>query len=303
MSLAWAVGRSTVFVGLIAIAACRPTDAPTVAPSAETATAPEPEPPPPVEDPRRPEVLERLEKIGVIGASQSAGFGTGLGFRDTLEVALRVPHTIHDSSISSMFLRPLDLGSLQVSSMRLRGVKTVFAVDFLFWFAYGIKPFEQRRAELRQGMEMLDELGVPVFVGDLPDVHGASRKMISPRQIPRPDELVVLNDDIRQWARQRPLVHLVPLAEWMRLIKEEREVPLGDQVIDESTGALLQWDLLHATERGQALLTLLVLQSLSEDWGGLNDDDVLADPKAVVDLATPTHDAGPEGALPVPGRD
>ncbi|MEM7160282.1 MAG: hypothetical protein AAF799_46015 [Myxococcota bacterium] len=290
------------WVGVVAIAACRPApSAPASPPSAPVVAEPEPEPEP--VDPRRPEVLERLEKIGVIGASQSAGFGTGLGFRDTLDVALRVPHSIHDSSVASMFLRPLDLGSLQVSSMRLRRVRVVFAIDFLFWFAHGVKPFEQRRAELQQGMAMLDELDVPVFVGDLPDVRGASRTMISPLQIPAPGDLAVLNEDIEQWAAQRPLVHLVPLAGWMRSIKQEREIPLGEMIVDESTGELLQWDLLHPTERGQALLTLLVLEHLRQAWGGLSDDDVVAEPNAVVDLATPTHDPGPQGELPVVGRE
>ncbi|MCH9687473.1 MAG: hypothetical protein K0V04_38920 [Deltaproteobacteria bacterium] len=255
---------------------------------------------PPVDDPRRDEVLDRLSRIGIVGASQAAGFGTGVGLADTLEAALGVPHQIHDSSVALMHLGAVDLGSVQITATKLRSVKMVLAIDFLFWFAYGDKQPAQRHAELQQGMAMLESLGVPVFVGDLPDVHGASRRMISGAQIPEVSDLAQLNAEIHAWAEGNPDVYVVPLADWMHALKQELPVELGDKTIHVSTGHMLQWDLLHPTAHGQALLTLLVLQQLRAEWGGLRDDDVLLDPAAVADLVVPSRTPAPEGSLPRP---
>ncbi len=267
------------------------TSGPVPTAAAPTQTAP---------DPQRDEVLGRLGRIGIVGASQAAGFGTGVGLADTLEVALQFPHRIYDSSVALMHLGAVDLGSVQITAIKLRRVQVVFAIDFLFWFAYGVKSFEQRKAQLHQGMAMLESLGVTVFVGDLPDVHGASRRMISPSQIPSPDEITALNTEILAWTEAEPMMVRVPLAAWMDDLKQERAVTLGDRTIEVSTGQMLQWDLLHPTVHGQAVLTLLLMQRVRAHWGGLRDEDVLADPAAVVDLATPTRTPAPEGTLPRP---
>ncbi len=286
---------------LVVVSACRPS--PTQPPEPQPVVVAEPapaeaEPAPP--DPRRPEVLARLERIGIIGASQAAGFGTGVGLADTLDVALRAPHRIHDSSVALMHLGAVETGSLQVTSMKLRRVSTVFAIDFLFWFAYGVKSSEQRMAELREGMAMLESMDVPVFVGDLPDVHGASRRMISPLQIPSPSDLAALNAEVHAWADRDPDIHLVPLAAWMDALKQERPLMLEGRPLEIATGDALQWDLQHPTALGQAALTLLLLQELRQIWGGLGEDDVHHQPAAVVDLAVPSREPAPEGALPRP---
>lgn len=264
--------------------------------------APELEAPLPV-DPRRADVLDRLGRIGVIGASQTAGFGSGVGFRDTLHAALRVPHEIRDASVALMHLGAPDVGALQVATMRLREVRVVFAIDFLFWFAHGDKPWEQRLVDLREGMAMLETLAVPVFVGDLPDVRTASPHMISPRQIPSPEDLAALNAEIHAWAERQPQVHVLPLGSWMRaLVHEQPITPPGAHAaaLDVTTGRALQWDHLHPTALGQALLTVLVIHELRASWGGLRDDDVVTDPNALVDLTVGTRQPAPEGPLPPP---
>ena len=254
----------------------------------------------PIEDPRRPAVLERLAQIGIVGASQAAGFGTGVGFADTLDVVLRVPHQIHDSSVALMHLGAQRIGRLQITALELRRVSTVFAVDFLFWFAYGDKPLSQRRADLREGMAMLESLGVPVFVGDLPDVHGASQRMIGQHVIPPASELQVLNAQLRAWAEDRPEIVLLPLSSWMDAIRMETPVQLQGRRVTLRTGEGLQWDLLHPTVLGQAVLTLLVVECVQATWGGLSPDDVRHRPAVVVDLVTPSREPAPAGALPAP---
>ncbi|MCA9708140.1 MAG: hypothetical protein KDK70_19970 [Myxococcales bacterium] len=310
MRLRWLRGA------LLVLAACRstasgagpaaPSEVEPPRPAVSAAAAEEPEEPKAredpedPEDPRRPAVLARLSRIGIVGASQTAGFGTGVGFGDTLRAALLVPHRVHDSSVALMHLGALEVGRLQITSMKLRGVGMVFAVDFLFWFAHGDKTFEQRRDDLHEGMALLESLAVPVFVGDLPDVHGASRRMIGSRMIPAADERLRLNAEIHAWAEARAEIHVLPLAAWMEALMLEQAVQLEGQPVQLSVGEALQWDRLHPTARGQALLTLLVLQELRAAWGGLGDRDVHHRPATVAELAVPSRAPAPEGALATP---
>lgn len=254
--------------------------------------------PPPADPPGRDATLQVLSRVGVLGASASAGFGTSVPFADALRQAFRVPHEAYDVSSSAHYLRPLDIGRVQVEALKARGVTVVVAVDFLFWFAYGAKPDAQRREELQIGLAMLDEFSVPIFVGDLPDVRGASRRMISRSQIPTEAQLAEFNATIATWAEGREQVFMLPMSRWMHALKMEDAVQLWGHPYEARAGEVLQWDLLHPSTQGQAVLALLVLGEIRDALGGLRDDDVTADPDRVAAALRPA--ASPSRGLPPP---
>lgn len=260
---------------------CRPAAATTRAPAPIEPGDPEPAARASEPTEQRREALHRIQRIGVIGASLSAGFGEGVALHRMLDAALLAPHAIVDASSSGLFLDTMTIAEIEIGVMRLRGVRLVVAVDFLFWFAYGDKPETAREADLERGLEMLDELDVPMLVGDLPDVHGASPKMISPRQIPDRARLDAFNARIAAWAETRPRVHLLPMAAWTDALKGGVPPSIGEVTIGPGD-PLLQWDGLHPTARGQAVLVLLVLERLRAWLPGLEAGDVAADPGAVL---------------------
>ena len=232
-------------------------------------------------------------RIGVVGASASAGFGGVAPMSAAFDLALTMPHSIFDVSSSAHFLRPLDIGQVQTVAVRAKQATVVLAVDFLFWFAYGVKSDETRREHLQLGMTMLEELDVPVFVGDLPDVHGASRKMISPSQIPSVMMLEELNATIEAWASADPDIHVVPLAAWMTALKAEDDVALWGRPYEVRAGRLLQWDRLHPTSEGQAVLAVLLLERIAAVVEGLSEADVVVDPYAIAAALAPTESDDP----------
>lgn len=243
---------------------------------------------------------ELASNIGVVGASASAGFGASVPLMRTLDVALRLDHRIHDVSSSAFFLRTDDIAEVELTAVRLRGTKLVIAVDFLFWFAYGVKTDAQRVEHLRRGIAMLDALPGERFVGDLPDVHGASRRMISGSQIPSAEQLVLLNEMIHAWAAESDGVHLLPMAQWMHALKHEEPMTLWGEPYQPRTSALMQWDLLHPSRQGQAVLALLVLERIGQVLGGLRPQDVVADPGRVAELAGPAAEPSGDTTLPPP---
>ena len=181
------------------------------------ASAPELPPPPPPEretspaqpgpdDPRYETSRALLQRIGVIGASSSAGYGDGVALAEVVHQALSVEHRTFDLSSSAHFLRPLDIGKTEALAVVLRRPTIVFAVDFLFWYAYGHKSDDLREAHLEVAFGLLEGLGAPVIVGDLPDVHGASPKMIAPSQIPDATVIANLNQKIETWAAEHDAI-------------------------------------------------------------------------------------------------
>jgi len=147
---------------------------------------------------------------------------------------------------------------------------------------------------------MLEELGVPVFVGDLPDVHGASRKMISPVQIPSVSLLDELNATIETWATAQPNIHLVPLAAWMNALEADESITLWGQPYAVRSDRLLQWDRLHPTSHGQAVLAVLLLERIARVVEGLTAADVVVDPDAIAAAlrSTDSPDASQSGEVP-----
>lgn len=170
--------------------------------------------------------------VGILGASLSAGFGmhvdgsggdgpaiVGVRLAD-LVLALAPRDTVVSDWSTSMFFRsPSSIGPRAVERLAEISPDVILAIDFLFWFAYGevdaegaaIRDEAQRERLFESGLALLDAFEAPIVVGDLPDMRGASRRMLSERQVPAPATIARLNARLREWAASRELVTVLPL--------------------------------------------------------------------------------------------
>jgi hypothetical protein len=152
------------------------------------------------------------ERIAVIGASASAGFGTELEagravlLAEVVDEALAAPHETPRSFASEMFfLAPEAWGPQQVAEAAAYEPSAVLAVDYLFWFLYGGAPDEEARlALLEGGLASLAPLRGPLVLGEIPDMSAAVGTMLVRSQVPAPDTLARANASLREWAAARP---------------------------------------------------------------------------------------------------
>jgi hypothetical protein len=226
----------------------------------------------------------RPMQVAIVGASVSAGFADGPlsgGSAENSTVPLQrlVREWLEalDARVTSradllMFQDAENKGRVQVERTVKTGPDLVLAVDFLFWFAYGrVRGEEQpaRLARLQQGLDLLSRIECPIVVGDLPDMAGASVRMISPAQVPAPEILARCNECVRAWAKDRPRVLLFDLAALTAQMKDRGVgLPLQGGEVATRPGSLLQGDRLHANRLGMAYLGFRLQDALRRKPGG-----------------------------------
>lgn len=218
----------------------------------------------------------RLERVVVIGASLSAGFGAERSFVDVLAASLRAanqpPLGLGDELF---FTAPLATGTRQVGAARDAEPTLVVALDFLFWFGYGTTDaqggaieLEAERLELlERGLDLLEVFECPLVVGDFPDMSAAVGKMLSSEQMPAQTTLPLLSRRVREWAAEREHTLVLPIAEIAAQIAAGSSASTGQAIqIGRHTfppGArLLQTDELHPTLDGLAAVAQLVCDQL-----------------------------------------
>jgi hypothetical protein len=221
----------------------------------------------------QPPAVQSGPKVAIIGSSVSAGFKDGPATggspdNDTVPLSKIVKAWLADADgvVASradlmMFVNPIELGTKQVEKARKDQPDLLLAFDFLFWFGYGhvgADEAKERLARLEKGLALLDPFDCPIIVGNLPDMAGADRRMISERQIPKPAVLKTLNERIAEWAKGKANVRLFDLGGLVQDMKERGvELPVGDGV-HAPKGSMLQGDRLHANRLGMAWLGVLL---------------------------------------------
>jgi len=211
-----------------------------------------------------------LERVVVVGASLSAGFGADRRFVDVIDASLRVPHQPPLGLGEELFFTdPLHFGARQASAALDAEPTLLVALDFLFWFGYGDKDanggpieMESERLELLEhGLKMLDEVECPLFVGDFPDMSASVGKMLSPAQMPSKTTLPLLSKRVREWAAARKQTFVVPLSEIVTQLHSTHAVQIGRHTFPEPA-RLLQEDQLHPTVDGLVAVAQLICDQL-----------------------------------------
>ena len=220
-------------------------------------------------------------RIHIVGASVSGGFRDGplTGAREQCDSVPLVAVikawagddakvTTHSTTrMTGMFMAAELIGPEQIEGALRAKPDVLVAIDFPFWFAYGFVQGDEataRKALLAKGLDLLGKVEVPMLVGDLPDMQGAARRMLHPKQIPGPALLKELNEQLAAFAKAHPNVHLVSLAGIVHTMKDEGvTLPLASGPLRTGPGALQQEDGLHATRLGMAFLGLTLQPELA----------------------------------------
>lgn len=226
-------------------------------------------------------------RIGILGASVSAGFGcqlteprpdgiyqAQLRLADMLPLACPdTPMIFQDTASGSMFFDPQQKGSEAVAAVAKFKPDCVVAVDFLFWYCYGTaakadkeRPdAEWRLQRLEQGLAALDTFQVPVLVGDLPDMSGAVGKILGKSQMPALPTLELANKRIAAWAKDRPLQRVLPLAAMIKQLQTDKAIEIaGKKFAATEQMPLLQRDELHTTPAGLAAVACVIVSELQQ---------------------------------------
>ena len=237
-----------------------------------------------------------LNRIVIVGASASAGFTVSEPFGGTntewltlsryLDAALVWPHQpISNLANALFFLRPETFGRGQIELAKRTNPTLVVGADFLFWYCYGEVPKEtDRRMRFESGLELLNQLSVPLVIGDIPDASAAAGGMLSPAQIPTPETISAANRRLNEWVATRKEVRVLSLSGFMRAAMADRGITIGDYTLpDGQTRSLLQNDKLHPTAQGAATLALAILDSLPVTQSPRNSSDIRWDPKLLIE--------------------
>ena len=236
--------------------------------------------------PARTESARQLSgQVAIIGASASDGFRLSVGLADALEALVGNERIeLADFSASGMFLGPRGQGARQVDQALALEPALVIAVDFLFWFGYGLVVDEADRLELfEDGTALLESFDCPLVVARYPDMSPAIGRMLLGGQVPDEQTLVRLNQRLVEWSEERGDVVVVPLDALLDNMRSDRPITVGGRTWPAgSTQELLQNDRLHPTIEGEAVLAQLVLDALAE--AGLRLSDALDWEAAIAEL-------------------
>lgn len=245
-----------------------------------------------------------LDRVVVVGASVSAGFGLEgeIGYRtslaDIVQQSIVAEHQpVQNRSGEMFFMSPEASGKRFAEGATEDKATLLLALDFLFWFGYGIVPDEAKRLDrLEKGLALLDKFECPIVVGDFPNMTQALEapvKMLSKNQVPAPETIEKLNVRVRAWAAGKKNVVLVPLADLCTKMQKGEAMTIRDTKYAEGElKNLLQNDGLHTNLEGTCAVWLVALDCMSKAKIGLADDAVLWNPKKV---AEKTRVAAKEG--------
>ena len=189
---------------------------------------------------------DEIQRVAIIGASASAGFGvvveqaepgkdqyakTMMNMQDLFMAADDPADMVYLDLASHLFFsRPRSFARSTVDRLLAWQPDVVFGVDFLFWFVFGTMPEEKRMESLEVGLGMLDQLasqGIPMVIGEVPDLEGTDSFVISSRQIPARKTVVEANKRINEWANQRKSVAVVPLQSLTDQLSAGEEIVIG----------------------------------------------------------------------------
>jgi hypothetical protein len=239
-----------------------------------------------------------VERISVIGASLSDGFGLDLdvGARtvlaDIVEATLKAKHDPVASPASGyFFMDPVKSGNDEIAKVKAMNPTLIVGLDFLFWYGYGFVPNESQRIErFDQGLALLEPFACPMLLGDLPDMsqalNGKSQMtggpLLQKQQVPSPESLNQMNERLTAWAAKHPNVVVVPLARLLARMHAGEELTLrGRALPKESAQDLFQKDLLHPTLHGSVTTWLFSLDALVHAQPAFPADAFEWDPAAI----------------------
>ena len=151
-----------------------------------------------------------IERVGVLGASASAGVGAANPLAAVLRATLPAEAEVLDRTDPDLARSPRARGERAVRALLEEQPTWVVAADFVFWFAHGAELARVRADDVDHALALLDLFSCPVVVGDLPTLETGE---IPATRRPGPAELASLNARIRAWADARDHVSVLALSD------------------------------------------------------------------------------------------
>jgi hypothetical protein len=230
-----------------------------------------------------------LKRVAVTGASVTSGFGvtTPPIKGDLGAYPVNMKH-IMEGVITSEHEEVAFYGDLLFFKNSKKNAKAyikkikaykptlVVGIDFLFWFGHGTPPEDcdvgtYRMDKMNFALSLLDDLNVPMVIGNLPDVRGAVGRMLSANQVPTEKTLQKLNSRIQEWAKVHVNVTIIDVnGFWNKALSDEEIVLLQHTWPAGSQAKLLQRDMLHTTFEGTIAASMLVTEALGVDCLEIN---------------------------------
>ncbi|MFN0009533.1 MAG: hypothetical protein ACKVXR_16665 [Planctomycetota bacterium] len=220
-----------------------------------------------------------LQRVVVLGASFSAGFGlqpnaaSKTGLSEVVDAAILASHESVRATTSLLFFtNPDSIGEKLVAKTVAADPTLVVALDYLFWFGYGVQPSDgERLKHLEKGLLSLESIPGPLLLGDIPDMRAASEPaarggvapLLTAEQVPSAQALARLNARIRSWAAVRKEVVVVPVADLIARLRAGAEIEIrGNRWAGGAEGNLIGPDRLHPTLEGAVALWIAALNEL-----------------------------------------
>lgn len=236
--------------------------------------------------------IEPLKRIGIMGASVSAGFGLDVNLAAVIDEAVKTSHEIIDTASNSFFMEPRVVGRKAIEQLKARKATVAIGLDYFFWFSYGALGIEERFSLLRTGCALADQLECPIVVGDIPDMSASVGSMLRAEQVPSREELRALNKHLYAWAAERPHVHVIPLSAWIDTLNNEKPIVVEGWKRTFKKGELMQDDKLHANEKGLALLAIKCLETLVVRYPTVDRRDLVMNLEALTKKVTKDKKVG-----------
>jgi hypothetical protein len=183
-----------------------------------------------------------VDRIAIVGASVSAGFG-GTPFGDAFRAAAKGA-AVESWANLMLFRDPVGETRLQLGKALEHRTTSLVALDLLFWHVYNSNSLDVALAEL----DKVHATGAWIVIGDVPRITTASELLLPKEAIPSQEAIDAANTRIRSWAA-RERVLLVPLAEWTAPLRAGANIEIapGEQL---PAASLMAVDGLHANPLG-----------------------------------------------------
>jgi hypothetical protein len=222
------------------------------------------------------------ERIAVVGASASDGFGVAVSngsakpfkaelvdMRDVLLAAARPGTTrlVAHYATGMFFSDPVVRGEDAITRALDTKPTLLLAADFLFWYAYGgggigktpIRTEADRASLFERGLAQLDRVvaaGVPLVVGNLPDMRASKGRMLAAMQLPELATIDSLNARLLDWVKGKSRVRVLSLARVNDETRSGEPIRVGRVQWDPAKqGPVMQRDRLHPAFPGLVALT------------------------------------------------
>ncbi|MAI66895.1 MAG: hypothetical protein CMJ26_03340 [Phycisphaerae bacterium] len=222
-----------------------------------------------------------LKRVVVTGASVTSGFGltTPPIKGDLGAYPINMQH-IMEGVITSEHEEVAFFGDLlffknsrknaiaYIKQIKAHKPSLIVGIDFLFWFGHGTPPEAEnisayRMDTLNFAIGLLDELNVPMVIGNLPNVRDAVGRMLSTSQVPTEKTLQKLNARIHAWGDAHDNVTIIDVNGLWEKVMHDEEIVLHNHTWPAGSQAMfLQQDMLHTTFEGTVAASMLVSEAL-----------------------------------------